>query len=645
MSPFTIPALCLLFAAAPLACGEISAIPLPARPDGIGHPAANRAVWDAIAATAEGKSVVKRAEPFLTQPPVAFDSGLYQEFYSNGNRSGFQNHNGKRWQRLRHLALAECVEGKSRFVPAIAASVASLCADPSWCLPAHDKNAWIFKGNKPYADLVVASSGFEMATLIYLLDDRLSAETKDLARREIGLRLTGPALEQIRGGDPEFYRGRHWWSRANHNWNAVCTAGAVGAILLTEPDAATRGTAVRWAQDNMKIFLSGFTADGYCTEGIGYWGYGFGHFAMLSETVLRHTGGAADWLSTPRVRQIVAATCGQEITAGIHPCFADAGMNSGPSGIVTHYLSKRGIWPARADRSPAAIIATAGTLYEAMLVAFPFQPGNQAAPPQIALPSHTWLQDAGVYIGRPASGGDFAVACKGGSNDEHHNHNDVGTTMVYHRGQALLCDPGSMVYTAETFSKDRYRFPVMSSYGHSTPVVDGQFQIPGKSARAVVLKTEFSDSTDRLTIDLRSCYPVKGLTRLERGWTYQRGTAASLAIDDRFACDRAVAFESALIALGQWGQLPSGQFIVTGPKQAAATVKLEASGPVSSEFTRILNPGKPTVTRLGVSLTAPAKDGWIRMTIAPADPATAASAKPVAVTRQAPAKLEIPVSR
>ena len=640
MSPIPLSLLCLSLAAAPVVLAQGTAIPLPEKPGGIGRSAADRATWDAIAATPEGAKAVANATPFLSKPPVPFDPSLYQEYYANGNRSRFQDHNGKRWQRLRALTLAECVEGKSRFVPAIASTVDSLCADPSWCLPAHDSNAWIFKGNKPYADLVVAASGFDMATMLCLLDDRLPEATKTLARREIARRLTGPALEQIRGGDPEFYRSRHWWSRANHNWNAVCTAGAVGAILLTEPDRATREAAVRWAEGNMKTFLSGFAADGYCSEGIGYWSYGFGHFAVLSELVCQHTNGTVDWLASDRVRQIVAATCGQEITAGIHPCFADAGLNSRPSGLVVHYLTSRGIWPGRAGKSPAAVIASAGTLYDGMLFAFPFRTSDKPASAS-ALPSHTWLKDAGVYIGRPAPGGDFAVAFKGGNNAEHHNHNDVGTTMVYHRGQALLCDPGAMVYTAETFSKDRYRFPVMASYGHSTPVVDGRFQVAGNAARGIVLKTSFSESADRISIDLRSCYPVKDLTRLERDWTYQRGDSPSLTIDDRFACGREIPFESALVALGAWCRLPSGDLAVTGPNQAAVTVKIESSGPVATELTKIINPGRPTVFRLGIRLSNPAKDGWIRTVVSPTDPAAAKQAKPVAVTREAPAKLDV----
>ena len=43
-------------------------------------------------------------------------------------------------------------------------------------------------------------------------------------------------------------------------------------------------------------FLKGFTPDGYCGEGTGYWNYGFGHYVLLSEEIRLATGGQIDLL-------------------------------------------------------------------------------------------------------------------------------------------------------------------------------------------------------------------------------------------------------------------------------------------------------------------------------------------------------------
>ena len=52
-------------------------------------------------------------------------------------------------------------------------------------------------------------------------------------------------------------------------------------------------------------------------------------------------------------------------------------------------------------------------------------------------------------------GSRMGVAIKGGNNNEHHNHNDVGSFVVAIGSAAPLLDPGAEIYTARTFSPSR----------------------------------------------------------------------------------------------------------------------------------------------------------------------------------------------
>lgn len=154
---------------------------------------------------------------------------------------------------------------------------------------------------------------------------------------------------------------------------------------------------------------------------------------------------------------------------GIHPAFADASLGSRPDPLLVSHLARRGLPVPGGDFDPGRVLNGRMLLYQALTCAFPFRlegaPQVAAAVPSLC----TWLPDGGVYIGRPAAKGGLAVACKGGHNAEHHNHNDVGTTMAVADGQLVLTDPGAMVYTRETFSGERYRFGPMSSFGHAVP--------------------------------------------------------------------------------------------------------------------------------------------------------------------------------
>ena len=63
---------------------------LPEKPAADGAPASDRAKWDALAATKEGRSAIDAAEKLLGKPvPVVTDEG-YLEYSRNGNRTRFQ---------------------------------------------------------------------------------------------------------------------------------------------------------------------------------------------------------------------------------------------------------------------------------------------------------------------------------------------------------------------------------------------------------------------------------------------------------------------------------------------------------------------------------------------------------------------------
>jgi hypothetical protein len=71
------------------------------------------------------------------------------------------------------------------------------------------------------------------------------------------------------------------------------------------------------------------------------------------------------------------------------------------------------------------------------------------------------------------------LAMKGGDNNESHNHNDVGSFIVYKNGKPVLIDAGVGEYTKQTFSPDRYKIWSMQSLYHNLPSFDGVGQVNG----------------------------------------------------------------------------------------------------------------------------------------------------------------------
>ena len=623
-----------LAAGGTIAAAELAGC-LPQQPCGIGRPAADRAWWGPWERVPEAAIAIKQAETWLKAPMPAFDAERYLDYTRNGDRVRYEAQFRGRWDRFKHLVLGECLEGRGRFVAAIDATVTSLCADPSWLLPAHDRDAQVFKGGSPYVDLAVASNGYQMALAAWLLDGCLPAPTLALMRENVARRLTGPVLATIDGTAPKAVVAGHWWASCDHNWNAVCTAGSVGAILTSEPSPVIRAKAVVWAEGNMRVFLAGFARDGYCSEGVGYWNYGFGHFAALAENLRTQTGGAVDLFKDPAVRRIAAAPAQLEMAAGVFPAFADCQLDARPDARLLQQLhgllDQQGLGGAA-----GGVLAEAPPLYQTLTdLALRRALPPREPTPEAALPLRSWFAESGVCVVRPARAGGLAAAWKGGHNAEHHNHNDVGSTVVEWQGRAVLADPGAMVYRAETFSSERYRLPVLSSFGHAVPVVAGRLQAAGAASRGRVLSTEFAAERDSMVMDLESAYPECGLRKLERSWTYQREADASLVIEDHFGFEQPAAFATALVGFGEWyldgGGERNARLLIDGGKGAVLQVDVEFSARGSWEVRRLDNPGKPVAQRLGLALAAPARDGFVRMSIRPAPGGVPASATKLAV--------------
>src|SRR5437016_4638635 len=106
-------------------------------------------------------------------------------------------------------------------------------------------------------------------------------------------------------------------------------------------DPHERAWFVLTAEHYSRYALAGFTPDGYCDEGVGYWNYGFGHYAALAETVRVATHGGVDLLD--RMEAVMPSAYGSriEIVPGVCPSFADCDPGSTPSPGLVDYLSRR----------------------------------------------------------------------------------------------------------------------------------------------------------------------------------------------------------------------------------------------------------------------------------------------------------------
>ena len=593
---------------------------LPAAPRGVGPTIENRKAWNAAAAAPAYRDVVARAEQLLERPIPELTDALFLDFSKTGNRTRCQRVLSQRHGRVTELVLAECIENRGRFLPAIEEAIRAVCAEKTWVLPAHDRSLANFQGKTIEIDLVAAATSWNLATADYWLGGRLGDPTRKLIRDELERRAFQPFAGSVATGKP-----RLWWLTTTNNWNSVCLAGVTGAALAQIESPNRRAFFAAAAESYVRNLMKGFTDDGYCSEGLGYWNYGFGHYALLAETLGQATGGRANLFAEPKVSRVARFGPRMEVLPGVYPAFADCTVGSRPSVRLTAFLSRRlGLGMADVEREGLLLAQPpTGSLFQVGIYAFNNSATRGApAPIEAYRPAlHDWFDKAGVLIARPAPDRTNAlgVALKGGHNAEHHNHNDVGSFVVALAGKTPIVDPGAETYTARTFSSRRYESGVLNSIGHSVPMVAGTPQITGRGASGAVVMAELTDQTVRLTLDIASAYRVEQLETLERAFVFSRIGRGSLSITDRVEFDSPQRFGTALITFDPWRQTTPNRLEI-GQGEGAVAVEIDAGGEaLEIEAERIEEDvrGGRKPTRLGFDLAEPVERATVTMEITP----------------------------
>lgn len=591
---------------------------LPAGAEGLGRPIDDRAAWAPLATNPALLRVASSAGKLLGKPLPPWDEERYLDFSRTGARLPGEQMLRARGGRLDQLVWAEGLEHRDRFTAEINRLLDEAVKEPTWTLPAHDRSLGSLRGTAYEIDLVASARAFELAQVLWLMGDRIEPAVRARVLAALEARVFAPFRDTLRTGK------RHWWLRGSNNWNPVCLAGTVGAALATMPDRFDRALFVAAAETYSRNYLSGFTADGYCSEGIGYWNYGMINYVTLREHVWQATRGQLDLFADPRVRAAALFGLRTEILDGVFPAIADCRPGATPSAQILRYCSLAlGLGLRRQEAAWDPMLAR--DLVTSPIELFPSsltraRPAAQAAD---TVGLRTWFNEAGLLICRPAPGDPFrfAAALKGGHNDEHHNHNDLGSFTVVLGGQILVGDPGGPnFYNARTFSNVRYTaFKLFSSLGHPVPLVAGQAQRPGREAAARILP-EAATATpagDTFAIDLRSAYPVPELKSLVRTFRYSRGSQPALRVQDELHAEKPVSFETALTTRAKWKRASEYQLeFAAGGQRLLADIEPPPGG-VDISAEKIEEDCVP-FERIAVRLRQPLAAGRLAITFRPA---------------------------
>lgn len=468
-------------------------------------PKADDAFWRDSIPVEMRQSYIQYGSQYLGKPWTVLPWTVFAENKLNGNRVNYERLCFEKRRQLAALVMAEIMEGNGRFTHDIINGIGSFCQETWWGIPAHYSKA-IPLTELQEVDLFNAETACLIVWTRYMLEKQFNAFTPDLCKRidrEIERRILIPALTH-----------NYWWKTAGMNWNPWICSNWLTCVLICEKDETRKAKAIAQIKASTQAFIDAYPEDGGCDEGPGYWD----RAAASMFEVMRLLDYGAD---NPKVRKMAAYAYKMYIGNDYCANFADAHENKAVQQINIVYPF--GLWlgdktmrefgaylgyQKHVLENPAALYDKSGnfpTLGRELFFLRNIR-DFMAETPREPLLKNVWLPDLQIMTARR---GHLFVAVKGGHNGESHNHNDVGSFVVYDNNEPLFIDPGVGEYTAKTFGKNRYDIWTMQSQYHNLPQINGVDQKDGKQYGAKVI----SHKDGLLTLDIASAYPQEAAVK------------------------------------------------------------------------------------------------------------------------------------
>ncbi len=539
----------------------------------------------------------ERAEPL----PVLTDD-LYAEFHRTGSRTGFNATYFRRRRMLSHAALCALLgdeREQDAWLPVLVRRLRAVLEEESWALTAHVGSP---TGKDPMnVELFAAETANTLGELVAVFEAVLPAD------------LIAAIRNRLRTSIFQNYLDNHalfGWPQETHNWNAVCHQGILGAALAAEPDTRIVARLLHTAKQYLPQFLAGFGRDGGCSEGPGYWGYGFGWFCVLNEQLETASRGALSLMEgDEHLRQIALFAPRAAFRHGYVVNFADSSPHGYPNPRLLQYLGNRlddDLLRAYGNEAWRALFESGlkleGERCDFFYLARLLRDCPREVPKDTPLPRRDfYFRDLEVLTAHreDAAGRLWEFAIKGGHNGEHHNHNDCGSYLLNINGCPFATEIGAPKYDKRYFGSHRYEAFAARTLGHSLPVVNGQEQCAGREFAAVVLARDLTPHGVRFVVDLTRCYPAEADCRSLIRTLDFNAAAGTLSIKDEYVLSEARSFETAIITNQNVQRVKRGLLIVSGDE----TVFLHpASGAHITEISEQVVPVNTSVNANNTSL-------------------------------------------
>lgn len=425
----------------------------------------------------------------------------FRIYWQTGSRMEYEKEYMQHRRMLCAFAGMNFLSGDRKWTDRLCDIIWAVCDEYTWALPAHIGDPEACEEIVTKIDLFAGETAFGLSEILSLLGDRLPREVRARAEYELDRRIVNSYLKK----KPRF---------GISNWSAVC-GGSVGCTMLYLRRFEEFAAANDQLLLNMQDFLDSYTSDGCCLEGGLYWQYGFSFFCYFADMLLEYTNGEIDYFADEKVKKIAYFCQNIHLRENYMVSFSDA----------PHQLKhESGIWNLLAEKYGGIKIPDnqyAERFDNGSRYRFPTMTRNlfwgnweQAEDVDDAGGTVIFYDAAGWYINKRNR---YLFAAKAGHNGEPHNHNDVGSFLMFDNGDYIIDDVGWAEYTKDYFGEKRYEAMCASSLGHSVPIVDGMQQKAGAERNSTVTAAE----RDRFSLEYSAAYGCAGLKVLKRSFVLE----------------------------------------------------------------------------------------------------------------------------
>lgn len=507
------------------------------------HPYQDRDWWEKMDAS-HRMQFIKQGEAQLNYTWKTVTASSYLAYVRSGNRQVMEKINTANTGALKKLIVAELMEGKGRFTDAIMDGVWMICEMTSWASPAHlyiqQEGLGLPNVQEPIIDLSTGTTACLLAWTHYFFQssfDKINPLIAQRIRVEINRRIL----------TPYYTRNDFWWMTLGtndfaNNWNVWINYNVLNCILLLETDAEKRSIGVYKTMRSVDKFINYYKNDGACEEGPSYWSLAGGMLFQYLDLLSNVTHQQVSIFQHPLIGKIGQYICNAFISQPYYINFADANAKIQPdAGLIYRYgkatqnnnMMGFGSFLAKEENWKKQIpLGYMESTLQNLLIAKEIS----EYPAKQPVEKYFWMPETEIAAARehhqPDSG--FYFAAKGGHNQESHNHNDVGSFILYFQGKPLLIDIGAETYTKKTFSRERYTIWAMRSAYHNIPLINGVEQSVGAEFKSKDAQFNTEKGSSIFSVDIAGAYPDSAKVQQ---WvrTYTLKKSAGFEIKDQYA--------------------------------------------------------------------------------------------------------------